>query len=343
MEKENKIIQIVPALPPHIDGVGDYACNLANELQKSGIHTVFISYKNCDSTDFDCYNLNLKTSKLVLLLKSLSIQKIFVNYVSYGYHKRGIPLKLLFKLIRLKKHGFKIYCFFHEFIASGKIYHSSFWLKPLQRYIGFMILKLSEHSFCSTEFVFSILKSKSPKVYNIGIFSNINPITKPINWQNRQNFAIIFGSLQSRQKVYNSESLLKVCQQTEIEKIIDIGPGVIEYPTEIKIEKMGVRSHIEISQMLASAKWGIINYRDLLIDKSGIFAAYAAHGIAVINLYGINEVCKNDKQSTVKNLYLSLENFDLAGNVLSCGILEWYKNKTLENHTSFIKNKLFNQ
>lgn len=34
IEQQQTIIQIVPRLPPAIDGVGDYALNLARQLRK---------------------------------------------------------------------------------------------------------------------------------------------------------------------------------------------------------------------------------------------------------------------------------------------------------------------
>ena len=127
------LVQIVPRLPPAIDGVGDYAFLLAQQMRKAhGIQTTFVV---CDTTwenggiekvesrkqkaeiektesgntfqvsafpisafkgeiaGFPVYQLRERSAaELLRMLSAPGMpQTVLLQYVGYGYEKRGCP------------------------------------------------------------------------------------------------------------------------------------------------------------------------------------------------------------------------------------------------------------
>src|SRR5271170_715631 len=97
------ITHIVPALAPQLDGVGDYALNLALHLRQShGVESRFIV---CDPQwdgpsrveDFAVRRLRLRNEAGIWsLLASPKEQHpdVLLHYAGHGYDKRGVPLWL---------------------------------------------------------------------------------------------------------------------------------------------------------------------------------------------------------------------------------------------------------
>src|SRR6266481_2252068 len=91
--------QIVPALHPQIDGVGDYALNLARHLrQLHGIQSRFIV---CDPQwdgpsrveDFSVRRLRLQNEAGVWSLLASAKEPhtaVLLHYAGHGYHKLGV-------------------------------------------------------------------------------------------------------------------------------------------------------------------------------------------------------------------------------------------------------------
>jgi hypothetical protein len=97
------IVQIVPSLPPQIDGVGEYAMNLAIRLRKSeGIQTQFIvcnpQWNGPERLDgFIVRRLRFQNEAGIWsLLASTKVKHsiVLLHYAGYGYHKLGVPLWL---------------------------------------------------------------------------------------------------------------------------------------------------------------------------------------------------------------------------------------------------------
>ncbi|MFM6307537.1 MAG: glycosyltransferase family 1 protein, partial [Dolichospermum sp.] len=103
MSNLTTIIAIVPRLPPAIDGVGDYALNLARQLRKEfNIHTHFIVGNSTwkGASEIEGFTVSQITdnsaSTLVTLLSSNDkYSSILLHYVGYGYAQRGCPVWLV--------------------------------------------------------------------------------------------------------------------------------------------------------------------------------------------------------------------------------------------------------
>src|SRR5258708_4405092 len=146
-----RIIQIVPRLPPSISGVGDYAFLLAGELRRAhGIETTFVvgdpDWKNAENlkaemlkTEFEldgfkvfCVNERRAEELLRLLSQPETPSTVLLQYVGYGFEKRGCPAWLV-NALREWKHGAAseiraLVTMFHELYARrGAVWTSSFW------------------------------------------------------------------------------------------------------------------------------------------------------------------------------------------------------------------------
>ena len=342
MKGTNKIIQLVPNLPPTVDGLGDYAFNLALEFSQKGTETIFISTGGEKINQFETHLIGFDGQDLINAVLKTKVNRLFLNYVPYSYQKRGVPFWLLQALTQLvKQHGIQLFIYFHELNASGKIYQSSFWLKPLQQLIYKQLQKLASFSFCSNQTIFNILEANLPngRLLKIEIFSNIpEPITT-IHWKERENTAVIFGSHPNRMAVYRYENEMnRLIQSLGITTIIDIGPGTVtENNLNLPIISKGKLSGSEVAQLLSTSKWGFINYNDILLEKSGIFAAYAAHGLAVINVnpqrYDLEKPLHNNFHYKIAS---TDEDNNLDGQLLSKNLYDWYQSHTLKIHAAKI-------
>ena len=148
------IIQIVPRLFPAIDGLGDYALNLARQLRKDfNIETHFIvgdpSWSGLSQLqEFPVSQVTVQSpNNLQSLLshRTSSITTVLLHYVGYGYAKRGCPLWLVDGLRHWRSEGNnrKLVTMFHELYAFGPPWTSSFWLSPLQRKLAARLAQMS--------------------------------------------------------------------------------------------------------------------------------------------------------------------------------------------------------
>jgi hypothetical protein len=136
------VISIVPRLTPAIDGVGDYALNLARQLRQDfniQIHFVVGDTKWNGAAEIDGFPVSQVSDRsfdaLLTLLSNDHSSSILLHYVGYGYAQRGCPVWLVDGLQRWKSLFPKrsLVTMFHEIAASGPPWTSAFWLSPLQK------------------------------------------------------------------------------------------------------------------------------------------------------------------------------------------------------------------
>ena len=146
--KTPAVLQIVPRLPGSLDGVGDYALQLAHQLRMAfGIDTKFVA----PPFSFETPNELSGCSGIIL------------HYVNYGYQNRGVPRHLPPILRQLKQAiGGRFVTIFHELYASASPWRSAFWLQPLQKSIARTVARLSDMSVVSSETMRGLLRELSP-------------------------------------------------------------------------------------------------------------------------------------------------------------------------------------
>uniref|UniRef100_B8HNC5 Glycosyltransferase subfamily 4-like N-terminal domain-containing protein n=1 Tax=Cyanothece sp. (strain PCC 7425 / ATCC 29141) TaxID=395961 RepID=B8HNC5_CYAP4 len=300
------VIAIVPSLPPSINGVGDYAFNLALQLrQEFGIETQFIV---CDPNwekvsglgSFSIQHIGQRSAaNLLSILNHQNISTVILHYVGYGYAKRGYPAWLGEGLKTWKKQHQKarLITMFHEVYASGPPWTSAFWLTSLQRSLATQLSRMSNSLFTSKQAYAEIIQSLTPnsssKLSLLPIFSSIGePQTIPL-LKDRSRRLVVFGHKNSRLRVYNEylPQLKQVCQQLQIQEIYDIGvPTNLELSEliDVPVIEKGITAAPDVSNILLNSLASLVGFPPPdYLAKSSIYASYCSHGVFSILPVGI--------------------------------------------------------
>jgi len=295
------IIQIVPRLPPLVDGLGDYALNLAHQMWVDRhISTQFIV---CDpawqghiiESSVDVLPTHSADALLSLLLDKDSSERtrastLLLHYSNYGYAKRGCPFWLVDGIDRWLKTGNKrLVTMFHELYAtSHKPWTSSFWLSATQKQLATRTAYLSDRCLTSRESYAQELTHLTSgylsAVPTLPVFSGVGELQEITPIATRPPRLVVFGQAANRLRVYQKSlaALQRVCQQLEITEVWDIGTPLELNLTEIgdvPIVALGKQSAAEVGQILLHSRAGFIDYFSGSLAKSTIFAAYCAHGL----------------------------------------------------------------
>jgi hypothetical protein len=300
-----QIISIVPRLPPAIDGVGDYALNLARQLKKDfDLETHFIVGNPTrvdakDSQEFPANQVKLYSAENLLGLLPNNCQQtstVLLHYVGYGYAKRGCPFWLINALEKWRTANINcsLVTMFHEVYATGPIWSSSFWLSPLQKNLAMRLSRLSDRCLTSKQGYAQMLRElsggKQIEISALPVFSNIGEPKSVPALIERPKRLVIFGSSSNRQRVYqrSRNALENTCQELEIEEILDVGPATgldLSSINGIPVVQMGKRTAAEISAIMLNSRAGFFDYHTEYLSKSTIFAAYCAHGLIPIGTF----------------------------------------------------------
>jgi hypothetical protein len=300
-----EIIQIVPSFPPAVSGVGDYALLLADELRRAhNLHTRFIVGDSdwAGASEANGFSVTgMKTRSGGSLGRILNEQAgagvpVLLHYVGYGYEKRGCPLWLAQGIEEWRRAPGRgpLVTMFHELYGFGPPWRSSFWTSPLQRWLTTRLAGLSDSCVTNLRRFARYLESRLARRVNVfPVFSNVGEFYR--REIPRRNEMVIFGGAGSRESAYavSNGALIKICQTLNINRIHDIGPHLsTRFKLPIKIEWRGPLPAAEVSEIMRNAQFGFFNYPIPFLGKSGIFAAYASHGLAPITIDengGLNE------------------------------------------------------
>jgi len=304
-----------------------------------------------DQTDLIINNLK-KIKKIYLLktkkdinkinkIKLLHIKYILLQYSPYGLATRGLCFWVL-KLIKdLKKKNIKLIVNFHELYAYSIFpWKSAFWLHLLQKYLFIRICMLADVAITPSKKYFLKIKkfNKKKKEY----FPTISSIGEAKKINKKKKILVIFGKKVLRAKVYRKFGY-NIVNWSNINnyKIIDIGPP-LEKLIEKKYKKMGVNfygilNNTKILNIFKNSKYGILDYDNERIDKSSVFAAYAANG--VIPILMSEKKCDILKKNYHYLTRLPLKNIN--SKKISLNIFRWYIKHNTKIFISKIVNKYF--
>jgi hypothetical protein len=292
-----KIFSIVTGLPPKIDGIGDYAINIAKRLRQDfSIDTHFIALgKNPKEVEnFSVDILPRRTSSsLNAILDSINPVNsiVLVHYAMRSYGYKGCPFWLLNSLQKYKKRGGKLVIMFHEIYAQNSpIISTDFWLAPIQKYLVKSVYNIADQPFTNCEnhtiLLQNLKKNSYPELVVIPVPSTVgeSQYLKPL--EDRERRLIVFGQGGNKMQAYKASSVIrKACETLDIQEIWDIGPSV-QNPKSIggvPVIRIGKINSEEIQIILMNSLAGFINYRHDLLGKSSIFASYCANGLLPIN------------------------------------------------------------
>ena len=338
---------LVPDLPPNINGLGHYAYILSNQLKLDhpSIKIEFIVagnpfYEFKDFSGFKVHVLEKQNSKsLYEILERVNSRVIHLHYVGYGYAKRGVPFWLYHGLHKWsQKDENLLFTTFHELYASSNfLFTSSFWNQFLQKYICKNIYLISNCVITSRESFKKVLLDFDPYI-NISVlpvFSNFGEMKHFNNIESKEKGLIVLGSKETRFNVYIKfqKELNIICQNYAINNIIDIGPKFDKLPKlNVPIIELGILEPDQISNLLSKNLFGIIaGHSSECFAKSGIFAAYAAHGIIVFALNA--NLSKIEDGLIVNQHFVTINSVNINYNFISQSIYEWYNNHNLKKQS----------
>jgi len=305
--KPLEVIQIVPRLPPSINGVGDYALNLARQLRQDyGIETRFVvgdpNWQG--ATAIEDFPIQIVVARSAEALFSLLLteveqsasasQSVLLHYVNYAYAKRGCPAWLIEGLERWKANNLDslLVTMFHEVYAAGQPpWTSAFWLFGKQKNLATRLAQLSDRCLTSKQLYAEILsklsQGKHCQISTLPVFSNVGEPKSVPPLAKRERQLVVFGSRNSRLRVYQKSlaELSHTCHLLGIEKILDIGSAtglILSEVNGMPVVEMGQQSPKKLSSILLNCLAGFLEYNPDYLAKSGIFAAYCSHGLLPI-------------------------------------------------------------
>jgi hypothetical protein len=300
------ILQIVPQLPGTLDGVSDYALNLARALSaRHGLKTVFAVARATSVETKDGFRVvsGLSQGGAADAL-ARECTHVILHYVNYGYQARGVPFALLrfARELRGQLRG-RWVTTFHEIYAWGPPWKSEFWLRPFQVKIARELIALSDVCFVSNAAVEKEIHLHNPgkQVRLAPVMSNFGEpeltdfnLASPRRWTICGGTASIARSLLSFERMHGlipapfSPNHLDVIGGRDtgsiralIERLTGGAPGLsCHYHPDVAVQ--------EASALLAQCSFAWLDYFGKgkmwpgMVLKSGVFAACGAHGVVPI-------------------------------------------------------------
>jgi hypothetical protein len=300
----SKVVMIVPRLPPAIDGVGDYAMNLAKRLRQDfSMDTNFISLaKDSEgvhgfSVDGLCRRSSTFLNPILDNINSANTI-VLLHYATRSYGYKGCPFWLLNSLQRYKKRGGRLAIMFHEIYAQdASILSSDFWLASIQKYLVKDFCDLADQVFTNCEDYAILLQNLKrdfyPKLVVLPVPSNVGEPESLKPLRDRERRLVVFGQGGNKMRAYESSAAIHAaCKMLDIKEIWDIGPsaGVPESVAGLPVMRIGEKSTEDIGVILMNSIAGCLSYRHDRLGKSGIFASYCAYGVLPINVN-----CQSDR------------------------------------------------
>lgn len=333
MNREARVVQIVPHLPPPVEGVGAYAMALADVLAKRfDVETRFLVGDPAWSGRIGNGTRPVTARTAAGLFAELDNEStVLLHYVNYGYQRRGCPVWLVEGLARWR-HGSaerRLIALFHEVWASGPPWRSSFWLWPLQRRLAAAVAGMSGGAITSLQRYGELLRPwmGGHGISVMPVFSTVGEPETAGGLAERARRIVVFGGAGVRRRAYGDflPALAKTAAKLAAEEICDVGPA-IELPAEVggvPVRPMGLLPADAVSDLLLDSTAGFLAYPPAFLPKSTIFAAYCAHGTV--------PVCAWDRHSQDGPLSAGRHYWTGSGDeeAIASAAREWYGGHSL--------------
>ena len=308
----NSIVHIAPQLPPAIDGVGDYCWNLWRHWPEPLPAWKFLVIRGEKETarvwpEVRTREFQPAKESLCEALAWSECDTAVLHYVGYGFQPKGIPTWLPGAIAQWKRNGPKrrLVTMFHEMYARSSPLRSPFWVAPLARKIIRQLVSMSDSWVTSCERYFKQLTGEFAAQQALGrilpIGSNILPIGhRPVS----RNCAdaedgfrfVVFGLPRTRLWALERHwRLLRALHETGALKSITLLGRPHDSGDDRVWEKLrrlvgaegkwNLRFDLsvdDISRELLVHDFGLLANEPDTLTKSGVFAAFATHGVVPI-------------------------------------------------------------
>ena len=285
------IVQILPRLTPGRCGLSDHAVSLAGELRTGfGIETAFAVLNSEERSNVPYRTIYCTAPQLLESCAKLprdGLTAVLAHISGYGYSADGAPFQLAEALRELRDQGqFRTAAYFHETVASGPPWSRIFWQMRRQKRSARKILAACDLVVTSIARQAELLEHEAQRgggisVERMPVFSNAGESEAPPPITQRRAAMLVFGLAETRrsgyQKLSGAGDLLRTLG---IREIIDVGPAC-ECPQNmagIPVRTLGLVPAEELPTVFSEAQFGFVPHPWFCLGKSGLFAAYCAHG-----------------------------------------------------------------
>ena len=294
------ILQIVPHAPGSHEGVGDYALKLAERLSSSyETGTIFAAAEPGASPRIGNFEVVAPLATATVERACANCRGIVLHYVNYGYHKRGLPVRLPSLLRQLRETcGGQLITIFHELYASSAPWRSAFWLQRWQKSIARKIVRVSDGCVVSSEVMRDMLLQVAPGTA-ISVHPVISTLGEPAFSSNQfvrrdpHRWAIFGGSHLIKRSLNSFRRCMENVPDFFAPRELFILGGQDDDQVRREMNEMrGVDCHYHpaieadvASRLLSSCSFGWIDYFHhpdvpaAVILKSGSFASFCAHAV----------------------------------------------------------------
>lgn len=301
-----RILFICSSFEQGLDGVGDYTRLLAGALVSLGHQACIIALNDCHighqiiqnpDLPIRVFRLGVKVSwkkrmQLVSdLLHQFSPHWVSLQYVSFGFHHKGIPIFLPSRLSSLVM-GQKWHLMFHELWNGGnlnsKLSHRLLGL--FEKRIVFGLFRKLKPRLCTTSNTLYHHWLNSEKIDNqiLPIFSNIRSQAYEPNCESATEHAVaIFGQVESEELGKELISAaIKIADGRSLEwRVLGLaGPKWERVLREngISFQCSGKLGEKELSLALRSCRFGLASTNIYRIGKSGSALAMLENGLPLL-------------------------------------------------------------
>lgn len=295
--------------PPGSGGVRDYADCLRQAWLARGIASELIEGRATIAGQ-----PSLASRLCALVPAGGGKLAVVVHFSGYGYAQRGLCQWLVDELRVMKaRHGdaVRLIVMFHELFATGMPWRSAFWLAPLQSSVARQLARLADALWTNTNHHADWLRGAADggqPVQVRAVFSNVGePVDLP-SWNARRPHMIVFGSAVTRQRALSAipghePALIRL----GITDLVEVGDGPSQSPGQdgLPIRHLGRMSPQALGALLCTSRFGLLDYPARYLGKSGVFAAYAAHGCVAVNL--------SERHGDADGLRAGIDYIDLHG------------------------------
>ncbi|MFP4360167.1 MAG: hypothetical protein ACLFTG_05730 [Alphaproteobacteria bacterium] len=294
--------QIVPALPPAVGGLGDYALGLALELRARCVASRFLTgARGCGAVSGVAGDRLDRRNGRALAVMLAGNDTVLAHVSGYGYARWGLCFWLADGLARWRGEGAgrRLVTVFHELYATGPVWRTSFWTSPAQRRIARRIAAASDAMIATSPQGAARLRAWEPnkRVAMVPVFSNVGELASPPPLAARAPVAVVFGG-GHRARTWHAvaaeaDAVGAALRALGVERVVDIGPPVSGVPDALAglpVAPLGPLPAAEVSAQLADARAGLVDYPLHVLTKSGIVAAYLAHGTLCVNTSRVGEL-----------------------------------------------------
>ncbi len=303
------IVHLVPRLPPPVCGVGDYSLRLGAQLEAGhGIRSHFMTADDVKRATGSGGGVDAAAQNLEACLKAHHCagqpMTLLLEYSGYGYAKRGAPVWLAraVKKLRLQVPSLRVVSMFHELFATGAPTSSAFWTSLIQRWVAATVAKSSDEVVTnrqpSAQWLSRHTRQRGP-VHVRPVFSNFGEPQEVGPPDQRLPQLLAFGrgggySAQVWSDLASSMTALKVGKLVMVSHPVPIPDA---FRSRFSVEILGELDAGAMSQVLSASRFGLLDYNPDFLGKSGILAAYAAHGVLPLFSLGAGDLPDGLRQS----------------------------------------------